>query len=138
MNHSCIFCQIIKGSKPAKIIERNERVTVILDINPVAEGHLLVIPNEHIEKLHDVQNAETAAALMTAMVDAANKLIDVGICANYSIVQANGIYAEQGIDHLHFHIIPRHKNDGVIFKLDTNQIAALSHNLEAIRTKLSF
>lgn len=138
MNHNCIFCQIIKGSKPAKIIDQNERVTVILDINPVADGHLLIIPNEHIEKLHDVQNAETVAALMTAMIEAANKLIDAGICTDYSIVQANGVYAEQSIEHLHFHIIPRHENDGVIFKLDTDQNAALNHILETTRTRLSF
>ena len=126
---NCIFCKIINQQQHGYIISQNESVTVFLDIHPVTEGHVLVVPNEHVEKLHDMNNPETVTALINTLIDTANLLVKLNICTDYSIIQSNGKYAEQDINHLHFHIIPRHQHDGVVFKLDTNTSAALEDNL---------
>lgn len=129
---NCVFCNIIAGDIPGYLIFQNELVAVLLDINPVSSGHLLVIPKVHIEKVHEIKNTELATAIMMAIISIANKLIEKNFCTDYSITQSNGKYAEQDIEHFHFHIIPRHKNDGVVFKLDTNRVAALPENLAAV------
>lgn len=133
---NCIFCQIINRKLPGFIISQNESVTAFLDINPVSDGHVLVVPNEHTEKLYEMKNSETVNALINTLIHTANLLVKSGICTDYSIVQSNGKYAEQDINHLHFHIIPRHQNDEVVFKLDTDTIAALKDNLLAVSNQL--
>lgn len=134
---NCVFCNIVNKELPAFIINQNEWITIFLDINPVSSGHVLIAPNEHIEKLHEIESTETANALMNALIATANQLVKTGLCTDYSIVQSNGKYAEQDIEHLHFHIIPRQKDDGVVFKLDTDKIAALKENLIKIFDQLN-
>ncbi len=72
---------------------------------------------------------------MQTLVDTANRLVKAGICTDYSIAQSNGKCAEQDINHLHFHILPRHEDDGVVFKLDTD--AALQKNLITVTQQLN-
>ena len=134
---NCVFCNIVAGNIPSHIIFQNDLVAVFLDINPVSSGHLLVIPKKHIEKLHDIENVEIANALMTTLIKMSSKLIINNVCLDYSLVQSNGKYAEQDINHVHFHIIPRYKDDGVIFKLDTHSVAALKENLARVADLMS-
>lgn len=134
---NCVFCNIINKKLPGYIIYQNEWVTAFLDINPVSKGHVLIVPNKHVEKLHEIENTETANALISSLNTIANQLIKAGLCTDYSIVQSNGKYAEQDINHIHFHIIPRHKNDDVVFKLDTDKIAAHRDNLIQVFNQLS-
>ncbi len=53
---SCIFCRFVNHTLPGYIISQNEFVTAFLDINPVSKGHVLGVPNKHIEKLHEMDN----------------------------------------------------------------------------------
>ena len=125
----CIFCNIIKKEKPAYIIYQDNLVTAFLDINPVAKGHTLISTNQHVEKLNNLIDDEVSNALMKALLIVTNKLIKSGLCSDYLIVQSNGNLAEQDIMHIHFHIIPRHENDGVLLKLDTDQEEKSKENL---------
>lgn len=134
---NCIFCQIVNQTLPGYIISQNEFVTAFLDIHPVSKGHVLVVPNMHVEKLHAVDNPKIVNTLMQALVDTANRIVKAGICTDYSIVQSNGEFAEQDMNHLHFHIIPRHKDDGVVFKLDADADAAQQKNLITVAEQLT-
>lgn len=133
----CLFCKIVRGEIPSRTVYQDQHVTAFLDIHPVALGHLLVIPNVHMEKLHQLHDSQVAQSLMTALAELSNRLVTRGFCENYSIVQSNGRLAEQDIRHVHFHIIPRHENDGVEFKLDTHSEARLSTQLDDSFQKLT-
>lgn len=69
---------------------------------------------------------------MESLINVSNLLIQSGLCNDYSIVQANGDSASQHNNPLHFHIMPRQKNDQIHFKLDTDKIAALNDNLDKV------
>lgn len=133
---NCVFCQIVQGKEPAYIIYKNKFVTAFLDINPVTDGHVLVSPNIHIDKLNNVKDTDVANALIESLILISNRLIISGMCVDYSIVQDNGDTANQDIKHLHFHIIPRNKDDQVKFNLNTNKKAALEDNLISTFNKL--
>ncbi len=135
---NCIFCEIIDNKEPAYIIYQNKYTTAFLDINPVATGHILVCPNEHIEKLNEIKHSSVSNALMKSLIHVSDLLIQSGICTDYSILQANGELADQDIKHLHFHIIPRHRNDQVHFRLETDKVAALNDNLVCVQNLLLF
>ena len=56
---NCIFCKIIKGEIPSKTIYEDELIKVIMNINPISDGHLLVLPKEHIVDINDMTNEIT-------------------------------------------------------------------------------
>lgn len=124
----CIFCQIVQRNAPAYIVYQTNIVTAFLDKYPVTYGHTLVIPNQHISRLNLVKEPVIGHHIMDALRNVSNLLIEAGICEDFSILQDNGYYAEQDIDHLHFHIIPRYKDDGIRWKLQTNDELAREEN----------
>lgn len=138
---TCIFCEIVRNEREAYIVSKGKTVTVFLDINPVAKGHLLVVPNKHFENLHHIDDEETLDNIGKSLKMAATQLVNSGICKDYSIIQANGSFAEQEIQHLHFHIIPRHLGDDVMIKLPTDKSSAtkecLKETLEIISSSFN-
>ena len=132
----CIFCKIINKELPAYILFEDDQVTAFLDINPVSPGHILIVPNKHYAMLHHIIDDKSSHAILNTTKYLAGKLVEQKICESYSIIQANGRQAEQEIDHVHFHIIPRHINDSVLLKLDTDKIAAKEINLQLIYKKI--
>lgn len=134
---NCVFCAIIQGGSHAYVIYQNHFVTAFLDINPITSGHILIAPNKHIDRLNNIVDTDVSAALMEALVLISNKLMHSGMCSDFSILQDNGDLANQDIKHLHFHIIPRYKEDQVSFILNTNKEAALKDNLRAVYHRLT-
>ena len=100
----CIFCKIIKGDIPSYTIYEDEIVKVILDINPVSNGHMLIIP-----KTHYVKN--TSKDLYKKYKDKLNM-------DGLSITQNND-YGQE-VKHYHLHLIPRYENDNIEFIKPTN------------------
>ncbi|MHC4742844.1 MAG: HIT family protein [Planctomycetota bacterium] len=108
----CIFCKMVAGQIPVATIYEDEIVLAFLDIGPLSDGHALVIPKQHFEKLHDCPPAllgevgprlgRIAAAVVGAMES-----------DGYNLLCNNGRAAGQLVEHLHFHIIPRNVGDGV-------------------------
>ncbi|WAA08923.1 HIT family protein [Fervidibacillus albus] len=127
---SCIFCKIINGKAPAYIIYKNEYVTAFLDINPMTYGHTLVVPNEHIPRLDMIKDEKISRFLMEGIIDVSHLLIKAGICESFSLLQDNGTEAEQEMEHVHFHIIPRYRGDGLDWNLKTNKELAKEKNLK--------
>ena len=108
----CLFCKIIEGTIPSSQIYEDDSVFSFLDINPAAKGHLLVIPKRHTEILGDLQESEITALFnaIKKIEIAFSKAIDATGC---NILMNYGKDAGQIIPHLHFHVIPRRKEDGV-------------------------
>jgi histidine triad (HIT) family protein len=105
----CIFCKIARKEIPAKIFYEDKYSIAFLDINPVNIGHTLVIPKKHFETIKDMSPEE-----LCELIPAINK-ISKGILKmadGLVISQRNNRAAGQVVDHVHFHLIPRYKNDG--------------------------
>jgi histidine triad (HIT) family protein len=101
----CIFCKIIAGDIPSKIIYQDKDVVIFPDINPVAPVHLLIVPSKHITSLATMTEAD--APLVGKMVAAANKVArEQGLAdKGYRLTINSGADAGQLVPHLHSHLI---------------------------------
>ena len=109
----CIFCQIIAGKIPSKKIFEDEKTIAILDINPAAKGHLLLIPKEHYSIMPQIPDQELQHFFRVAK-QLSHKLLQKLKAAGTSIFIANGLAAGQRAQHFMIHIIPRKNGDGLI------------------------
>lgn len=132
----CIFCKVVLGEAPCYRVYKSSEVTAFLDVNPIAPGHTLIIPNAHVERLDQLENKAAAAELMQALIDVPNRLIQAGICTDFTILSDNGVCAEQDIPHLHFHVIPRHAEEDFQIHAPTNEQAKKESELLSIWNKL--
>ena len=107
----CIFCKIINGEIPSYKIYENDKVYAFLDIAKDADGHTLVIPKKHVSDIMEADN-ETLAAVMEGIKVIADHYVSLGY-DGVNVMNASGEAAEQSVFHLHFHIIPRKKDDGL-------------------------
>lgn len=107
----CIFCKIIAGDIPAFKVYEDNSVLSFMDINPLTEGHLLVIPKKHSSGLFDTDDL-TLAATIAAVSRVARAMKEALGLDSLNLVQANGPWAAQSVPHLHFHLIPRRREDG--------------------------
>lgn len=111
----CIFCKLANGIIPTHTAYEDEDFRVLMDAAPSAKGHALVVPKEHYP---DALNAD-AKILGKAMALAAKtgKAVKEAFgCDGINILQNNGEAAGQTVYHLHLHVIPRYKDDRVVFR----------------------
>ncbi|GGY14682.1 HIT family protein [Paludibacterium paludis] len=113
MSRTCLFCEIVAGRLPASVVLQDEACLCLMDIHPVGRGHALVIPRRHAARLHDLPAGErehlfgVAERILAAEQrvglarDGANLLLNDGSAAN------------QHIPHMHIHLIPRSRGDGL-------------------------
>jgi len=113
---SCIFCKIIKGKIPGKIIYRDTDVIVFYDISPKAPVHFLVVPVKHLPSLREVNDEDQK--LLGKLLFTARKIAeDLKIAGSgYKVVMNNGKDAGQLVYHLHLHVLGgwRKKEDWVV------------------------
>jgi len=102
MNDSCLFCRIVRGEIPAKIVHRDEHVVAFRDIDPKAPTHILVIPTEHVASLDEAQDATQVGRLMLAAAEIARS---EGITGGYRTVVNTGAGAGQTVFHIHLHLL---------------------------------
>jgi histidine triad (HIT) family protein len=108
----CLFCRIIAGKLPCHKIYEDENFISFLDINPVSEGHVLVLPKKHFATLLDVDQAVTGKYLPVVQKVAKRVCQALGV-KDFNVVNANGRLAQQSVDHVHYHIVPRRPADGI-------------------------
>lgn len=108
----CIFCKIIEGAIPSKLIYEDDDFKAILDVAPATKGHVLIIPKEHSATLLDLSD-DKASKIMVLAKKIVAALMKVHGFTNYNIIQNNGRVAGQTVDHFHLHIIPRYSVDEV-------------------------
>jgi histidine triad (HIT) family protein len=106
----CVFCKIVAGDLAAAVVLDEPDLVAYLDARPVFKGHVLLVPREHVVTLPDLPAAlrdpflETAQRLARAVVD--------GLGAQGSFVAMNNTVS-QSVPHLHLHVVPRTKGDGL-------------------------
>jgi histidine triad (HIT) family protein len=108
---SCIFCRIIAREIPAEIVAREPEVTAFLDVQPLADGHVLVVPRVHAACIEDLAPA-AADALFSTVVRRAGPVRTALGAAGTTIGINNGDATGQTIPHVHVHIVPRWPDDG--------------------------
>ena len=132
----CIFCQIVEGRIPSTKIFEDENFIAFMDINPISEGHLLLVSKKHYEILTEVPDDLLAAALPLAKKLATAVLKGVG-AEGFNLLQNNGVVAGQMVGHWHLHIIPRKNKDEFPQKLgQAADLTKLPFVAEAIRDQL--
>ncbi len=131
----CIFCKIVAGEIPSFKVYEDEATLAFMDINPLTEGHLLVVPKRHHETIFDADNATLEATIRTVRKVGAGVKAALGLEA-MNVLQANGRWAAQSVPHLHFHLIPRREDDNApldwaLAPGDMEAIGALGRRLAA-------
>jgi histidine triad (HIT) family protein len=111
----CVFCKILKGEIPAQKVYEDPKTIAILDINPVASGHVLVMPRDHFEMWTDLP-ADLASALSVAAQTVARGVVKATGAQGFNLLMNNHRCSGQAIPHAHYHVIPRKTDDGVAYK----------------------
>ena len=115
----CLFCKIANGEIPSYTLYEDDLVKVFLDINPVSQGHCLIIPKKHYENMLDVDKE-----IVSHSLDVARKvyklLNDKLNMAGLTITQ-NNMYGQE-VKHYHIHLIPRYEKDNLLYKRAKNKI----------------
>ena len=109
-NTPCLFCAIGAGDVPAVMVTRDEDTAAFLDHRPLFKGHVLVVPRRHVATLPDLPPGEVGT-FFTAVQRMA-RAVEVGLGADGTFVAMNN-KVSQSVPHLHVHVVPRHKKDGL-------------------------
>ncbi|KAI7866725.1 HIT-like domain-containing protein [Spinellus fusiger] len=126
----CIFCKIIRGGIPSYKIAETEKSFAFLDINPLSEGHTLIIPKFHAEFMHQLPES-----YLTDTLPLARKIALASGLDQYNILQNNGPMAHQVVPHVHFHIIPKtNPEDGM--SIGWPQISPTQDELKATLARI--
>ena len=111
-----IFCKIVNGEIPSNCIYEDDIVKVIMDVNPVSDGHCLVIPKVHYQDLYDI-DTQTLNHILSVAHDWSKILMENFDCDGVTLVQNNG--SVQEVKHFHLHVIPKYEGkDKVTLSVD--------------------
>ena len=131
----CIFCKIVAGTVPCFKLFEDAETLAFMDINPVHDGHCLVIPKAHYPTVFDIAPAAMAAAARTAALLA--KAVNAAVTPDgINLVQSNGKGAAQSVGHVHIHVLPRRLGDGLLVNWtlvpgDMTQIGEIAERIRA-------
>ena len=131
---NCIFCKIVTGLIPSAKVLETESAIAFLDINPVAPGHVLLVPKEHSVTLADA-SPQTVAAVAAELPRLARAILAATGASGLNLVQNNGRDAGQVVGHLHFHLIPRRAGD--VFRLHWPQGKYEGNAQEEMRARIA-
>ena len=110
MTPGCVFCAIAAGDVPATMVSRDDDVAAFLDARPVFKGHVLVVPRAHVPTLSDMPPA--GLGTLFAAVQRIARAVEAGLGADGTFVAMNN-KVSQSVPHLHVHVVPRKKKDGL-------------------------
>jgi len=110
MNETCIFCKIINGVEPSQIVFRDENVIAFFPRIMNVKGHMIVAPVKHFTDLFDIQEEILSSLLATIKFLSTRCQQQIG-AEGVNLLHASGKSAQQSIQHFHFHLMPRFKND---------------------------
>jgi histidine triad (HIT) family protein len=107
---TCVFCAIVAGETPAHVVAADDHTLAFLDVRPVFPGHVLLVPRDHHETLGDLP-----PDLVAPLFAAAQRLalaVQAGMDAHGTFVAMNNTVS-QSVPHLHVHVVPRRRKDGL-------------------------
>jgi histidine triad (HIT) family protein len=106
----CVFCGIVAGSVPAFVVASEPAGVAFLDTRPVFPGHVLVVPHDHVVTLVDLPASSLAGYF--GLVQRVTAAVQTGLDATGSFVAINNVVS-QSVPHLHTHVVPRNRKDGL-------------------------
>jgi histidine triad (HIT) family protein len=110
MVEDCIFCKMVTGEIPVTRIYEDGVVLAFMDIGPLSDGHALLIPKEHMEKLDQCPD-DLLGQVASRLGTIARAVVMAVGAEGYNVLCNNGRVAGQLVSHMHFHIIPRSADD---------------------------
>ena len=128
----CQFCAIIAGEVPADVVADEPHALVFLDRSPLFLGHVLVVPRQHVVTLKDLPVDDVPAFFRT--VQRLEVAVESAMDSDGSLIINNNVIS-QSVPHLHVHVIPRNKGDGLRFwlgprrKYAEGQAAEVAHRI---------
>ena len=130
----CIFCKIAAGEIPSVRVYEDDRVLAFMDINPLSEGHLLIIPKAHAATIYEITEDDFLAVMSAThkLADAVKKALNPD---GINLLQLNGRAANQVVPHLHMHIVPRWSGDGLTIS-QWDMVAGDMENIKAVAEKI--
>lgn len=110
MPSDCVFCRIVAGTSPAEIVFADDAVVAFLDRRPLFHGHTLVVPRDHVVTLPDLEPAAVGPFFERIRFFAHAMPTALGCQGTFV---ANNNVVSQSVAHLHVHVVPRTKGDGL-------------------------
>ncbi len=137
-DHDCVFCKIVAGKIPTRVLMQNDRAVALLDAFPLAAGHTLVIPKSHYAKVQDMNEQDAMAVFKITWKIAG--AVESGLQADASTIAIhNGSEAGQEIPHVHVHIVPRKSGDGAgaIHSMFMSRPKLGAQEMDSLRDKIA-
>ena len=110
VDNSCLFCKIASGELEATVVYKDEISLAFLDHRPLFPGHCLLVPKEHFETLSDLPSSLIGPFFQS--VQLLSRGVEAAMAAEGNFVAMNN-RVSQSVPHLHVHIVPRRKKDGL-------------------------
>ena len=134
---TCIFCAIVAGRAPARVLAEDDTTLAFLDIFPITPGHALAIPKRHAQDVRDLTPEELATTATMAQRLALVAFGELG-ADGVNLFQSNGAVAFQTVFHFHIHVLPRFQGDGfsIAFGRNPGDPAELDEQLARYRAGL--
>jgi histidine triad (HIT) family protein len=130
---ACVFCDIISGAMSAAVVFESATLIAFLDHRPLFRGHTLLVPKEHVRLLSDLPAELVPEFFLTAQ--RLERAVEDGLGAEGSMILINNVVS-QSVPHLHLHVIPRTKGDGLRFWLGPRHRYDAEHPAEAYADKI--
>src|ERR1700730_9866189 len=134
----CAFCRIIRGEEEAPVVFEDSLSLAFLDHRPLFPGHCLLVPKDHYETLADLPSSLVGPLFQNAQL--LERAIEEGLQADGTFLAINN-RVSQSVPHLHIHLVPRHRNDGLrgFFwpRQHYKDEAALLHMQETLRSAVA-
>jgi histidine triad (HIT) family protein len=110
MSSNCAFCSIVSGEVAAEIVWKTADSIAFLDHRPLFQGHVLLIPTRHIATLADLPAQQVGPLFQAAQ--SLERAVETALTAEGTFIAVNNVVS-QSVPHLHIHIVPRRKGDGL-------------------------
>ena len=133
----CVFCKIVAGEIPCFKVYEDAATLAFMDINPVGDGHVLVIPKAHFADV--VAVTEDAIGAVAAAARKVARAVQAALAPpGLNLMQCNGEAAAQSVQHFHMHVIARRTDDGLNMNwpIVPGDMAAIAATAERIKAKL--
>jgi histidine triad (HIT) family protein len=131
---TCLFCRIVSGEVPAVIVYEDENTIAFLDHRPLFPGHVLLAPREHFETLADLPPTKVGPFFQN--VQLLSRAIESALEAEGTFVAMNN-RVSQSVPHLHVHIVPRRRKDGLKGFFWPRTKYKSEEEMEIVREKIS-
>lgn len=129
----CTFCRVVRGEAPSHIVFEDDVSVGFLDHRPLFPGHCLLVPRQHVVLLHELPGDQVGPLFANVQVLA--RVMETGLGAEGSFVAVNN-RVSQSVPHLHVHVVPRRRQDGLRGFFWPRQHYASDAEMASVQTRL--